>query len=297
MKTLTILIFTAFMLNNGLLFGQKSERIFSYRVGGAEVILLSEGQYEGENSILLDAAPEVIEAYASNGTFAIATNAFLIRTPERLILVDAGYGRRLFENLEAVGVKPEDIGVILITHMHGDHINGLLRDEKIAFPNAVVHIAAPELSYWRDNKAMKTAPEEKQGGFANAQKIFSLYQSKVKMFQPNELGKLFPELLPGVWAFSAFGHTPGHTVFLLESDGEQLLIWGDLTHAMSVQIPHPEIAVTYDVDPQQAVATRLKILEYVVENHIPIAGMHIPYPAIGTIEAEETGGYRFIPAK
>lgn len=296
MKTSFILIFVCLAFCNVSLSGQKNEDIFTYRVGDCEVILLSEGQQEAKNSILIDAAPEIIEAYAPNGRFANAVNAFLIKTPDRLILVDAGYGQRLFENLEAIGVKPEDIGVILITHMHGDHIGGLLRDGKIAFPNAVVYISTPELSFWRDDKAMKAASEGKQAGFANAQKIFNLYQSKVKMFQPNELGKFFPELISGVWAFSAFGHTPGHTTFLLESNGERLLIWGDLTHAMSVQMPHPEIAVTYDVDPQQAIVSRLEILKYVVENRILIAGMHIPYPAIGTIKQEDDG-YRFIPAE
>ncbi len=104
-----------------------------------------------------------------------------------------------------------------------------------------------------------------------------------------------PCLLPGIYAIATYGHTPGHTSFLLESGKEKLLIWGDLAHAMAVQMPHPEISVTYDFDPRQAADIRKKMLEYVSKNNIPIAGMHIAYPAVGKI-SEKGSGYTFTPA-
>lgn len=100
----------------------------------------------------------------------------------------------------------------------------------------------------------------------------------------------------GIFPIKVYGHTPGHTAFMVVSDGERLLIWGDITHAMAVQMPHPEISVTYDVDPDAARALRLKILEYVAAHKIPVAGMHIAWPGIGTVE-KAAQGYEFTPAK
>jgi glyoxylase-like metal-dependent hydrolase (beta-lactamase superfamily II) len=94
---------------------------------------------------------------------------------------------------------------------------------------------------------------------------------------------------------ATYGHTPGHTSFLIESKESKLLIWGDLTHAMAIQMPYPQVAVTYDVNPEGAVQSRKAVLTYVSENHIPVAGMHIAYPAIGEIKSISDGGYQFLP--
>ena len=104
-------------------------------------------------------------------------------------------------------------------------------------------------------------------------------------------------IMRGIYAVEAYGHTPGHTMFLLNSGGERLLIWGDLTHAMAVQIPRPAVTVTFDVDTAAAAATREKVLKFVSENEIPVAGMHIAYPGIGDIvlDPENPGGYEFMP--
>jgi glyoxylase-like metal-dependent hydrolase (beta-lactamase superfamily II) len=116
----------------------------------------------------------------------------------------------------------------------------------------------------------------------------------VETFLPGELGARLEELLPGIYPAAAFGHTPGHTVFLLDSEGDKLLIWGDLMHAQGIQFPAPEVSVTYDTDPVAAAAVRKTILEYAVKNRLPIAGMHLVYPAVGMVEAEGSG-YRFAP--
>jgi glyoxylase-like metal-dependent hydrolase (beta-lactamase superfamily II) len=102
-------------------------------------------------------------------------------------------------------------------------------------------------------------------------------------------------LLPDIQGIAAYGHTPGHTAFMVGSSGQQMLIWGDLTHATPVQMPYPQLAVTYDVDPNQAVASRMKILEYIAKNNIPIAGMHIAFPGMGHVKANSEGGYAFTP--
>ncbi len=279
------------------LYAQDIPATFTYKVGDFEVILLSEGQQESKPTTLIGATNEQIFKTMPDGTYASAVNAFLVKTPEANVLIDAGYGRKLFDNLASVGVSPEQINIVFLTHMHGDHIGGLLRDGKVAFPNAVLYIAEPEVAYWTSTEVMNSMPENRRGGFVSAQNVVNAYKQDAT-FSEFELLSIdnAMQMMEGITGYEAFGHTPGHTAFLLQSKGEQLLIWGDLTHIMPIQMPYPELSVTYDVDPKMAAESRKKILEFVTANKIPIAGMHIAYPAIGTVE-EYGNGYKFIPAE
>ena len=254
------------------------------KVGKFEVHLLVEARSEGRTSILIGADDALIWRYIPTGTYQSAINTFLVRGGGLTVLVDTGFGTTLFENLKTLGLSPEDVDAVLITHMHGDHTGGLQKDGKPLFPRAKVYIAQQERDFW--TKSNGAAP-------------LRAYGSRVETFLPGELGSRIAELLPGITPIAAFGHTPGHTLFLVGSEGRQLLIWADLMHAMDIQFPAPEVAVTYDTDPQAAVASRKRVLEYVLQNHIPIAGMHLPYPAIGDVQAREgvSGGYTFVPAK
>jgi glyoxylase-like metal-dependent hydrolase (beta-lactamase superfamily II) len=113
------------------------------------------------------------------------------------------------------------------------------------------------------------------------------------IFSPNEIEKA-TELIPGVKGVVAYGHTPGHVGYLVESDGQKIFLWGDLAHAMAIQMPYPEVAVTYDTDPVKAVEIRLKLLKYIAENKMDIAGAHIPYPGMGNLGKQASNGYDFI---
>ncbi|MCL1937627.1 MAG: MBL fold metallo-hydrolase [Candidatus Azobacteroides sp.] len=276
---------------------QTNENVFLMKLGDSKVYLLSEGQRNGSTDILIGAGPEIIEQYAPDHSFPMAVNVFLWQVDGKNILFDTGYGSALFDNLQFLQVKPEDIDAIFITHMHGDHIGGLLRDDQAAFPKATLYLAQAEYDYWTNEEAINQMPENQRGGFIGAQKVIDAYRDKLYLFEPNAIDSLdnSKELCSGVKAIAAYGHTPGHTTYLIESGNDQLLIWGDLAHAMAVQMPHPEIAVTYDNDPKMAVQSRLTVLQFIVDQEIPIAGMHIPYPGIGTIEKSESG-YQFIPA-
>jgi glyoxylase-like metal-dependent hydrolase (beta-lactamase superfamily II) len=266
---------------------QNAENVFTYRVGLFEVTTLAESIGQGNKGILIDATPEMLQKYAPEGTFPNGTNAYFVKTPDKNILVDAGYGRNLFTNLKAIGIEPEHVDIVLLTHMHGDHIGGMLRDGKPAFPNAQLYIAQKEHDYWAANDRGE-----------QARNVIAAYKSKLHLFEPAEIGQKAVALLPGIEAIAAYGHTPGHTVFLTKSDNEQLLIWGDVTHAMAIQMPYPQIAVTYDVTPKDAITYRKAILEYVAKNKIPVAGAHITFPGIGAVTNDpSSGGYLFTPAK
>jgi glyoxylase-like metal-dependent hydrolase (beta-lactamase superfamily II) len=255
---------------------------FPERVGDYKVYLLSEGQQKGNTGILIGATPEMIAEQIPDGTFPNAANAFLVQTPDKNILVDTGFGRLLFENLKSTGLDANQIDVVLITHMHGDHIGGLLKNGQVLFPNAQLYISQPERDYW--------AGEKNAGAVA----VLNAYEQQLVLFEPNSLDSLSQSLLPGIIPVATYGHTPGHTSFLVESKGDKLLIWGDLTHAMAIQMPYPQVAVTYDVNPEEAVQSRQAVLKYVSENAIPVAGMHIAYPAMGKVQASGSG-YEFVP--
>jgi glyoxylase-like metal-dependent hydrolase (beta-lactamase superfamily II) len=275
-----------------------NENIFSVKLGDSKVYVLSEGQGSGNAGILIGANPEITEKYTPNDSFPIATNAFLWQVCGKNILFDTGYGKNLFDNLQFLQLKPEDIDAILITHAHGDHIGGLLRNDQAVFPKAELYVSQQEYDYWTNEEVINQMSEGRRNGFLAAQKAFGAYKDKLHLFEPNEANSSYGEvLLPGIKAIAASGHTPGHSVFLLESGKDKLLIWGDLAHAMTVQMPHPEVAVTYDVNPEMAIQSRLTILDFVVNQKIPVAGMHIPYPSIGAIEKATEQGYRFVPEK
>ncbi|MDR1356096.1 MAG: MBL fold metallo-hydrolase [Tannerellaceae bacterium] len=268
------------------MYAQSVGNVFTFKVGSFELTLLSEGQGQGNKGVLVGATDEMLRKYAPDGTFPNATNAFFVKTPDRNILIDAGYGRNLFDNLQSIGITPDKVDVVLLTHMHGDHIGGMLREGRPSFPNAEIYLPQPERDYWMT-----------EGRGQQARDVIAAYKDKLHLFQPIEAGGQGKPLIAGVTGIAAYGHTPGHTAYLLESDGNKLLVWGDLTHAMAIQMPYPQVAVTYDVTPEDAVAYRKKILEYVEANKIPVAGMHIAFPGIGAVAKDAVaGGYVFIPA-
>jgi glyoxylase-like metal-dependent hydrolase (beta-lactamase superfamily II) len=186
-----------------------------------------------------------------------------------------------------LGITPEQVDAILITHMHGDHFGGILKDDRLLFPNAEIFLSKPEYDYCMSDDARN--PED-------ARKVIEKCQANLHLFQPTEIDAKPVVLIPGIRAVAAFGHTPGHTLYMVESGKEKLLIWGDLTHAMAIQMPYPQVAVTYDVNPDMAIASRKKVLEYAAKNKIPIAGMHHAFPGMGKI-TKASIGYSFTPFK
>jgi len=279
MKRLFLLSVTLF-LSASMLVGQEKQPVISQKIGGYTLHTLCEANRAGSIDILIGASPEVVREYAPDGIFPNAVNAFLLTSGCHNVLIDTGFGRNLFDNLKSVGLAPEDIDAIVITHMHGDHIGGMLRDDMAAFPKAEVFLSYAEYDYWMGDEAMNRLPEDKRGGFELARKVLAAYSGRVRLVEPAGFDGFKTMILKDFFAISAPGHTPGHTMVLLESEGEQLLIWGDLTHATSLQIAHPDVAVIYDVDPETAIKSRRATLNYLRQHDMPVAGMHIPYPGV-----------------
>ena len=272
-------------------FGTENDGIFRYRLGQFEVYTLVDAQREGNTNILAGADQALLARLIPAGGFIHSTNAFLIKTPEQNILIDTGFGTTIIDKIRSLGLEPEQIDVICITHLHGDHFAGLQRDGRALFPNAKVYVSAREHDHF-------TRVQPNQGAIA----ALALYGANVITFEPSELssgaglGSTYRELLPGITAIANYGHTPGHTVFLVENGGSRLIIAGDFLHVALVQFAHPDISATFDMDSTAAAASRRQLLAWAAANRIPIAGMHIAHPGIGTVETAGTG-YIFIPAR
>lgn len=255
--------------------------VFTIKIGDNKLILLSEGNSPRENQITLNASEEDLQKYLPNGKYTVAVNTFLWVTPDSKVLIDTGFGRELFKNMESIGVKPEEIDAVLLTHMHGDHIAGLLRDGKRAFPNAKVYLAQKELDYWRDK------PE-------NFDKL-KPYMADIKTIEPDTIENGGLKILPGVSAIASYGHTPGHTMYLVESKGEKALVWGDTVNMAVLQIPVPGVYVTHDIDKAASVISRQKALSYAAKEGLIVAAAHIEIPGMCKIVKDEaTGKYSFV---
>ncbi len=191
-------------------------------------------------------------------------SAVLLQRDSATILCDAGLGMPgclLIPSLNSLGIKPEDVSLIYITHLHPDHIGGLMSNGEKIFPNAKVYVAKSEFDAWM---AMPAESNQMQVTFSK------LYADNLQFFN-------FNDTLPaGVVAMDAKGHTPGHTVF----QAGKVLVIGDLMHGMALQMAHPEYCASYDMDPEEAVKSRVKYINYAKENGLTMVGMHLPEPGL-----------------
>ena len=266
-------------------FAQENNKVFSCKVGAFEVFMLVDSQRKGNTGILVGADEATLERYIPVFGFFHSTNIFLIKANGQNILIDTAFGGASFENMKALGVQQDQVDVILITHLHGDHFGGLVKDGKAVFSKAKIYLSKKEHEYF-------TITNPNQGAVA----ALTTYGSRVETFEPGELDGKLAELVPGITPIANYGHTPGHTVYLVENGGEKFLIIGDLLHIALVQFSVPEISATYDMDQKAAAAVRRQILDYAAKNKIPVGGMHIVYPGGGMVEADGNG-FKLTPSK
>lgn len=235
-------------------------------------------------------------------------NAFLINTGSKLVLIDAGTGDltkslgwvgagHLIDNLRAAGYRPEQVDEIYITHMHPDHVGGLILAGQRAFPNAIVRAASGEVERYLDSNKMAAViavSPDKDRTRAALQRIKTVLEPYIsaKKFDSFE-GDI--TLVPGIRALATPGHTRGHTSYVVESNGQTLMVMGDLVHHAAVQFPNPWFPAGSDWDPKAAVAERIRIFQEAADRGFWVAGSHITFPGIGHIR-HDRGAYLWIPA-
>ena len=286
---------------------QKAQVPGYYRLmlGSFEVTALYDGAIELDQQLLKNIRTRDIQRllarqFLQGPKVQTAVNAYLINTGSQLILVDAGAAKlfgaglgNIVDNMKAAGYTPDQVDTVLITHLHGDHVNGLIgADGQRVFAKAEVWSAKADNDFWLSESIAAQAPKDAQAFFKMARDAAAPYLAAGK-WQTFDRDR---ELLPGVASVDTHGHTPGHASYLVSSGVQRLLILGDLVHNHAVQFARPEVAFEFDTDPRQAVLTRQRIFARAAKERLMVAGMHLPFPGIGHVRKERKG-YAWVPAE
>ncbi len=277
---------------------------YRYRVGKIEITALLDGYMPLPDEFVFGYDEQAARAATAQsyrrftpGYTNIPVNGYVINTGSKLILLDSGGPAMAFEtlgglveNLRAAGFDPSDIDTVLFTHFHPDHIGALLDDKgNRAFDAATLVCAEAEWDFAHSDEVRNAAPESFRGFIDLVRNFVASYADRREMFDGEK------ELFSGITSVPLPGHTPGHTGYAIHSDGESLLIWGDVIHVSTLQFAHPDWGVVFDTDPSMAAQTRGRMLDRASADRMAVAGMHIDFPGFGYVE-KAGNAYRHVPA-
>ncbi|MBR0789178.1 MBL fold metallo-hydrolase [Bradyrhizobium manausense] len=290
--------------------GTQAPGFYRYKVGSYECTSINDGarSFPMPDTFVTNIPKEEAQAasdaaYMPKGMVTVPFNPQLINTGSKLILIDTGNGIANFEatkgavgrtlqNLQAAGVDPKAIDVVLLSHLHPDHTNGIrLADGSMAFPNAEIMVPAKDWAFWTSDENASKAESNAmmKNYFANVKKTFAGLESKVTKY---EWGK---EVAPGITSIGTPGHTPGHTSFTVASGDKKVLIQSDVTNIPEFFLRNPDWHVAYDADPALAQETRHKFLDMAAAEKATVVGFHFTFPSVGHVE-KDGAKYRLIPS-
>jgi glyoxylase-like metal-dependent hydrolase (beta-lactamase superfamily II) len=270
---------------------------YKFKLGKVTVVALSDGSFQlPASGLMVDARKGEVQAALAKAHVGdkvpTSVNAFLIDTGRKRILIDAGSGALLGptlgqvkQNLQAAGYKPDQINEVLITHLHADHVGGLIDHGTLVYPNATVRVDEKELSFWKDPSNSTKVDPSVQATFDAVATALKPYgeAGHIQTFQAGDLVE------PDITAVAEPGHTAGHTGFRVESDGKVLLVWGDLVHLALVQFPDPKVTIKFDSTPATAVVSREKAFSAASKGGYYVAGAHIDFPGVGKVSKSGAG--------
>lgn len=276
---------------------------FRFKLGEYDVTTINDGFFVRpvagfvKNALDDEVQAAIEEArLPGNGVF-IPFTTLVVNTGAKLVLIDCGNGDsgaptsgHWMNNFKAAGYDPKDVDTVIISHFHGDHINGLrMKDGSAVFPNAEVMVPAAEWAHWMDDTRMNNTPEAQRGGFMAARRVFGPMAKDVKQFDPGK------EVVTGITSVAAPGHTPGHNVFMVASGNNKLMALADTTNNPHLFARNPDWQAVFDMDGNGAAATRKKLLDMAAAEEAQVHMYHAPFPATGFIE-KDGNGYNFSPA-
>ncbi|UPT92878.1 MBL fold metallo-hydrolase [Bradyrhizobium barranii subsp. apii] len=289
--------------------GAQAPGFYRYKVGSYECTSINDGArtFPMPDKFVVNLPKEEAlaageAAYMPKGMVTVPFNPQLINTGSKLVLIDTGNGvanlepskgavGRTLQNLAAAGVDPKNIDVVLLSHLHPDHTNGIrLADGALAFPNAEIMVPAKDWEFWASDENAAKAPNDlTKNYFANVKKTFAGLESKVTKY---EWGK---EVAPGITSIATPGHTPGHTSFAVASGDKKVLIQSDVTNIPEFFLRNPDWHVAFDNDGAMAQATRHKFYDMAAAEKATVIGFHFTFPSVGHVE-KDGAKYRLIPS-
>lgn len=275
---------------------------YRLKIGSVEVTALSDGTIALPLAKLYTNTSEPHAQSALKDAFLpepvpTSVNAFLVNNGERLVLIDAGTGAylgpslgKLASNIEASGYKVDEIDDVILTHIHTDHSGGLISSGTRTFPNAILRVNEREAKFWLSPENARAATGIVKQHFGEADRCVTPYvkAGKFETFADNAAP------VPGLGSILYAGHTPGHSAITLESEGQKIVFWGDVTHGDILQFDEPGVAIEFDIDQKAAVAARDVAFRDAVERKYLVAGAHIAFPGIGHVRKDSTN-YDWLP--
>jgi glyoxylase-like metal-dependent hydrolase (beta-lactamase superfamily II) len=270
----------------------------SLKIGEIEITPISDGPFPAPLDSFVEferAEVERLTGRRIDETVILPVNSYLLKLGPKWALVDTGCGPsygptlgQLPENLRTLGVRPEAIEHVLLTHIHPDHALGLIDAAgEAVFPNAELIVHEQEANFWLDHDPSESADERVQRNRSKGQGATRPYRERMRIVNAGEV-------LPGVTAILLAGHTPGHTGWHIHSGSDGVLIWGDIVHFPAVQVPRPDAALVFDSDRQAARETRQRTFDRVAADRLRVAGAHLDFPGFGYI-VRHGAGYQFEP--
>src|SRR5712691_4761973 len=281
---------------------------YRYKVGSFEVTVVTDGvnRFKLPDDFVANAKKEEVNAalaaaHMEQDVFVGPYNPIVVNTGQKLVVIDTGTGEAAFNaskgasgqfltNLAAAGIDAKSIDAVIISHYHGDHVNGLLRaDNSLAFPNAEILVPAGEHKFWMDDGEMGRAPKGRMEGlFKNNRRVFA--GEVTKRLRTYEEGK---EVVSGITAVGTHGHSASHNSHIVASGASKVYVQADVTHVPFLFARNPGWHAFYDQDPAMAEATRRKVYDMLVAEKMLVQGFHYPFPSLAYVEKSGTG-YREI---